>query len=199
MSVIFGTHEADKITIVADKREYNQKTGECNDNSQKLFMIHEQLCIAIAGNNAISMMVNLEINKYKQSNNGTITTDDLTDILKALYDRIIEKSPSILDYPFCCIYAGIGKNGKSNLVCGTRCKDGYICNTVSEIIFSPADIEKRECDGILLKNYIIVRGDFAKNILHEISEKSKFVSSRGDKWVFDIQKKQGTLTQIQGK
>ena len=67
MSVIFGTHEADKITIVADKREYNQKTEEYNDNSQKLFVIHERLCIAIAGNNAISMMVNMKIKKYKES------------------------------------------------------------------------------------------------------------------------------------
>ena len=54
-------------------------------------MIHERLCIAIAGNNAISMLVNLEIKKYKESKNVEITTDDLTDILKALYDRIIKK------------------------------------------------------------------------------------------------------------
>ena len=47
MSVIFGMHEADRITIVADKREYNFNTNELNDNSQKLFVIHEQLCIAI--------------------------------------------------------------------------------------------------------------------------------------------------------
>ena len=55
-------HEADKITIVADKREYNIQTNEYNDNSQKLFIIHDQLCIAIAGNNAISKMINFEIN-----------------------------------------------------------------------------------------------------------------------------------------
>ena len=196
MSVIFGMHEADKITLVADKREYNQNTKEFNDNAQKLFMIHEQLCIAMAGNNAISKVVNLEIDKHIQYNNGTITTDDLTDILKALYDRIIEKSPAILNYPFCCIYAGIGKDGKSSLVCGTRCKNGYINNTVSEIIFAPADMEKKECDGILLKNYIMVRGDFPKNILLDVSEKSKFVSSCGDKWVFDISTQKGTLTNI---
>lgn len=41
MSVIFGIHEADRITIVADKREYNSKTNEYNDNPQKLFVIHE--------------------------------------------------------------------------------------------------------------------------------------------------------------
>jgi hypothetical protein len=138
----------------------------------------------------------LEIKKYKESKNGEITTDDLTDILKALYDRIIEKSPAILNYPFCCIYAGIGKDGKSSLVCGTRCKNGYINNTVSEIIFAPADMEKEECDGILLKNYIIVRGDFPKNILLDVSEKSKFVSSCGDKWEFDISTQKGALTNI---
>ena len=120
----------------------------------------------------------------------------MTAILKALYDRIIEKSPAILNYPFCCIYAGIGKNGKSSLVCGTRCKNGYINNTVSEIIFAPADMEKKECDGILIKNYIMVRGDFPKNILLDVSEKSKFVSSCGDKWVFDISTQKGALTKI---
>lgn len=193
MSVIFGTHEADKIMVVADKREYNQQTEEYNDNSQKLFVIHERLCIAIAGNNAISMMVNMEIKKYKESKNSEITTDDLTAILKALYDRIIEKSPAILNYPFCCIYAGIGKNGKSSLVCGTRCENGYIN---SEIIFAPADMEKKECDGILIKNHIMVRGDFPKNILLDVSEKSKFVSSCGDKWVFDISTQKGALTKI---
>ena len=196
MSVIFGMHEADKITIVADKREYNSKTNEYNDNSQKLFVIHEHLCIAIAGNNAISKMVNLEINNYKQIKNGVITTDDLSNLLKTLYKRIIEKNPSILNYPFCCIYAGIDKNGKVSLVSGTRCREGYICRTVPQIIFTPADIEKQECDGILLKNYFMVRGDYPKNILLEVSAKSKFVSSCGDKWLFNIQKKQGTFTQI---
>lgn len=196
MSVIFGMHEADKITIVADKREYNIQTNEYNDNSQKLFVIHDQLCIAIAGNNAISKMVNLEINSYKQSHKGVITTDDLSDLLKALYDRIIEKSPSILSYQFCCIYAGIDRNGKASLVSGTRCREGYICRTVPQVIFAPADIGKQECDGILFKNYFMVRGNYPKNILLEVSAKSKFVSTCGDKWVFDVQKKQGTFAQI---
>lgn len=108
----------------------------------------------------------------------------------------MEKSPSLLKHPFCCIYAGIDKNGKPCLVCGIRCRDGYIFNTVTEIIFSPADMEKRECDRILIKNYRFLRGDFPKNILCEVAEKSKYVSSCGDKWVFDIQKRQGTITQI---
>ena len=84
MSVIFGMYEADRITIVADKREYNIQTDEYNDNSQKLFIINEQLCIAIAGNEAMSKCVNLEINKFKLQNNGNITTDDITDIIKLL-------------------------------------------------------------------------------------------------------------------
>lgn len=85
MSVIFGMHEANRITIVADKREYNSKTSEYNDNSQKLFVIHEQLCIAIAGNNAISMAINLEINKYKKEVGRLLTTDDLTSIIKTFF------------------------------------------------------------------------------------------------------------------
>ena len=48
----------------------------------------------------------------------------------------------------------------------------------------------------LIKNYIFTRGDYPKNILYEISEKSKYVSACGDKWIFDIQKRQGTMTQI---
>lgn len=196
MSVIFGIHEIDKIIIVADKREYNMQTEEYNDNSQKLFLIHEQLCIAIAGNTAISMAVHLEIEKFKKEINRKITTDDITFIIKSLYDRIIEKSPSLLKYPFCCIYGGIDKDGKPCLVCGTRCKDGCIFNGVSQIIFNPADMTKKESDGILLKNYVIVRGDFSKNILLDIAEKSKYVSPVGDKWVFDIQTKSGTITQI---
>ena len=78
-------------------------------------------------------------------------------------------------------------------MCGTRCKQGYIHNNVSEIIFAPADVDSKECNGILIKNYIIVRGDFPKSILQEVSKKSKFVSSCGDKWVFNIQTKQGSL------
>ena len=196
MSVIFGIHEADRITIVADKREYNSKTNEYNDNSQKLFVIHEQLCIAIAGNNAISMAVNLEINKFKEEAGRLLTTDDITTIIKNFYDRIIERSPSLLNYPFSCIYGGIDKNGNPILTCGTRCSQGYIHNNVSEIIFAPADVDSKECNGILIKNYIMVRGDFPKNILQEVSEKSKFVSSCGDKWVFNIQIKRGAFKSI---
>ena len=196
MSVIFGIHEADRITIVADKREYNAITNEYNNNSQKLFVIHGQLCIAIAGNNAISKAVNLEIDKFKKEAGRLLTTDDLTTIIKNFYNKIIEKSPTLLSHPFCCVYGGIDENEKPSLICGTRCKQGYVYNNVSEIIFAPADVDSKECNGILAKNYIIVRGDFPKNILRDVSEKSKFVSSCGDKWVFNIPKKQGTLTII---
>ena len=196
MSVILEIHEANTITIVADKREYNSNTDEYSDNSQKLFVIHEQLCIAIAGNVSISVAVNAAINKYKEAIHRILTTDDVTYIIKNLYDNIIEKSPSLLRYPFCCIYAGIGKNGKASLICGKRCKEGYIHSTASEKIFAPADMEIKECNRILVKYYFSDREAFPKNILREISEKSKFVSLCGDKWVFDIQKRQGTLTQI---
>ena len=196
MSVIFGIHEADRITIVGDKREYNSKTNEYNDNSQKVFAIHDQLCIAIAGNNAISMAINLEISKHKVQIGRLLTTTDVTIVIKKFYERLIEKSPSLLSHPFCCIYGGIDENGKPSLICGTRCKEGYIHNRVSEFIFAPADADTKECNGILIKNYIVLRGDFPKNILREVSEKSKFVSSCGDKWVFNIQKKQGILTRI---
>lgn len=196
MSVIFGIHELDKITIVADKREYNKRTGKYTDNSQKLFVIHEQLCVATAGNIAISKAVNLEINKYIEEIGDKISTDDVTSIIKSLYDKIIKNNPALLNYPFCCIYAGISKEGKPSLVCGTRCRDGYIFNTVQQIIFNPADMDKKECEGILIKNYIIVRGNYPKNVLCEVAEKSKFVSQNGDKWVFDIKTKRGTLTQI---
>lgn len=196
MSVIFGTYEADKITVVADKREYNMLTNQYNDNSKKLFQINEQLCIAIAGSDAMSKVVNIEINNFKQQNNGNITTDDISNIITLLYRNIILKSPSLLKHPFCCIYAGIDKKGEPSLVCGTRCSEGYIFNTVSEIIFNPADMEKKDYNGILIKNYIFTRGDYPKNILCEIAEKSKYVSACGDKWIFDIQKRQGTMTQI---
>ena len=139
------------------------------------------------------MAVNLEINKCKEETGRLLTTDDLTTIIKNFYDRIIERSPSLLNYPFSCIYGGIDKNGNPILMCGTRCKQGYIHNNVSEIIFAPADVDSKECNGILIKNYIIVRGDFPKSILQEVSKKSKFVSSCGDKWVFNIQTKQGSL------
>ena len=98
MSVIFGTYEA-------DKREYNMLTNQYNDNSKKLFQINEQLCIAIAGSDAMSKVVNIEINNFKQQNNGNITTDDISNIITLLYRNIILKSPSLLKHPFCCIYA----------------------------------------------------------------------------------------------
>ena len=196
MSVIFGIYEPARITIVADKRVYNSKTHAYNDNSQKLFAIHEQLCIAIAGNNAISMAVNLEINKFKEKAERLLTTDDLSDIIKDFYDKLIDKNPSLLNHPFCCIYGGIDKNGKPILTCGTRCNQGYIHKNVPAIIFAPADVDEKECNDILVKNYTIIRGDFPKNILQKVSEKSKFVSSCGDKWVFSFRTKQGTHTLI---
>lgn len=196
MSVIFGIHETNRIIIVADKREYNARTKKYNDSSQKLFEIDKNLCIAIAGNVAISSAVIFEINMYKKETRRKITTDDLTVIIKNLYDRIIEKSPSLLKHSFCCIYGGIGKDGTPNLICGKRCKEGYIFNTVSHIIFNPADMDIKECNEIFVKNYTVDGGDFSKTILQEVSRKSKFVSSCGDKWVFDIQRAQGMLTKI---
>jgi len=196
MSVIFGFHEADRITIVGDKRECNFNTNEYNDNSQKVFVIHEKLCIAIAGNIAISSAINIEINNYKTQIDRLLTTTDLTNLIKKFYERLIEKSPSLLRYSFCCIYGGIDENGKTSLICGTRRSQGYIFNRISEYIFPPADVDANECKKILEKNYNKLRGDFPKNILQEVYAKSKVVSSCGDKWVFDIQKGQGTLTRI---
>ena len=196
MSVIFGIHEENRITIVGDKREYNSNIDEYNDNCQKVFVIHEQLCIAIAGNVSISKAINLEINDYKAQVGRLLTTTDLTAIIKKFYERLIEKCPAKLKESFCCIYGGIDENGKSSLICGTRCKQGYICNFVSEYIFGPADVDSKECNKILVENYFARRGDFFKKILQEVYTKSNFVSSCGDKRVFNIQKGQGILMRI---
>jgi len=48
------------------------------------------------------------------------------------------------------------------LMCGTRCKQGYVHNNASEIIFAPADVDCKECDGILIKTILLLEATSLK-------------------------------------
>lgn len=48
------------------------------------------------------------------------------------------------------------------LMCGTRCKQGYVHNNASEIIFAPADVHCKECDGILIKIILLLEATSLK-------------------------------------
>lgn len=199
MSVIFGIHEIDKITLVADRRDTIKSTNKFTDDLQKIFIINDTLSIAIAGNEVMSRYINDEIDKFNAKPREQLTTDDITYIIANAYDKIKKLSPNALRYSFCCIYAGLDNSGKAAMIAGRKSSNSYICNKVDEYIFAPEGMEQEECNKILVRNYIFIRGDFYANILHEVSDQSIYVSSCGDMWVFDIPTQKGTLTKIQGK
>lgn len=192
MSVIFGIVDQGNIIIAGDKRLSSKEGNIISDDGQKVVAINDRLAIATAGNAAIEKAILTDIEKGYDGVN--MTTDDLIDIIKDFYKRVLETNcVSIYMLPFYCLIAGIGRDGKAHLVNAGKFKDGFSAKDAPMALYHPADTEQNDCNQIFVENYKLHHDVFCERTVQEISAISKIVSPTGNKWVYDIFSKRGTM------
>lgn len=119
MSVIFGIKEKNRIIIAGDKRGSTIDGKTLSDDVEKVHTVNEHLAFASAGNAAIEKAISIDLEKA--SNKDFLTTDDLVDVIRAFYKRVIETNcDSILALPFYFLIAGTGRNGSASFISGGK-------------------------------------------------------------------------------
>lgn len=192
MSVIFGIKENSRIIIAGDKRGSSVDGKTISDDLDKVLVINDHLAFASAGNAAIEKAISIDLSKATNKDN--LSTDDLLDIIRAFYQRVIDTNcNSILSLPFYFLIAGKGRNGNASLISGGNIKGRLDAKEVPMALYPPADAKMQECCDCFVKNYKLHNADFSKRTIREISDISHLVSPTGNKWIYSIATAKGTL------
>lgn len=192
MSVIFGIKESGRIIIAGDKRGSSIDGKTLSDNLDKILVVNNHLAFASAGNAAIEKTISIDLNKV--TNKDDLSTDDLLDIIKAFYQRVIDTNcNSILSLPFYFLVAGKGRNDNASLISGGNIKGRLEVMEVPVALYPPADIKMQECCDCFVKNYKLYNTDFPERTIKEIADISHLVSPMGNKWIYDIATEKGIL------
>lgn len=192
MSVIFGIIEENRVILAGDTRTSTINNKVLSDECQKILPINEYSCIATAGNAAIGMVVEKEINNFQNNDNMNVST--ITEIIKNFYKKVNEvKADTVRLLPFSCLIAGRDENKKLSLV-AINVKNGNLdIKSVPAILYPPADVNTKICNTIFAKNLKYNHETFAEQTIKEISSISKVVSPHGHKWVYDFTVGKGKL------
>lgn len=192
MSVIFGIKESGRIIIAGDKRGSSIDGKILSDNLDKILVVNNHLAFASAGNAAIEKTISMDVNKV--TNKDDLSTDDLLDIIKAFYQRVIDTNCNgILSLPFYFLIAGKGRSSNASLISGGNIKGRLDAKEVPMALYPPADAKMQECCDCFAKNYKLHNADFSERTIREISDISQLVSPTGNKWIYNIATAKGTL------
>lgn len=195
MSVIFGIREEDKIIVTGDKRSSSIEGNFISDDMQKVVTVNEHLCIAFGGNASIqnAILKNVESTDNKE----TLLVEDLLDIINLFYQKIIENQCDVIyGYPFYCLIAGKGKDGKGHLYNAGKFKNGFAYKETPMALYPPADADIGECNAIFVKNYKLHHKDFYKRTVREIAQISSVVSSTGNCWIYGLGTHKGQISEF---
>ena len=108
-----------------------------------------------------------------------------------------EKSCDVIyGYPFKCIIAGKGRDGKPHLYSGGKFKSGFEYKEVPVVLFSPVDASQDDCNKIFMENYKRHPKDFYKRIVKDISQISKVVGASGNVWVYGFGTSTGKISEF---
>ena len=192
MSVIFGIKENNRIIIAGDKRGSSIDGKTLSDDLDKVVMINSHLAFSSAGNSAIEIAISMDINKL--DNKKSMTTDDLLDVIKAFYKRVVDTNcSSILALPFYFLIAGKGRKCNSSLISGGNIKGVLDAKEVPMALYPPADAKMDKCNQCFAKNYKLYNPEFVERTIKEISTFSDLVSPTGGKWIYNIKSEKGEL------
>ena len=190
MSIIFGINENDEIIIAGDKRGTNILNGSYSDDEEKLTVINEHLVFATAGNVSIKNAILMDVQKLKKVEN--MTTEDMIDVIASFYKGINEKAiTGLISMPFTFLIAGQSKKDNACLISGSNIRGRYSVQEVSMALYPPEDVKNELCCQIFANNYNLHHSSFVENTIGEIADLSDYVSSTGDKWIYNIHLKKG--------
>ena len=193
MSVIFGLKIDDTIILAGDKRGSTESGQLLTDELHKVIPINKALCIATAGNHAIEQAILSDL--HKKENLEKLCIEDILDTIHEFYIRVAKTGvTSIGMLPFSFIVAGARRNGAPDLVAGQNKKGLIDYKSVPAILFHPSDCSAERCNTILASNLRFNRSMFIEQTILDIAKISKVVSATGDKWIYNVEAKEGVLS-----
>jgi len=184
MTVILGRKLKNELVIAGDKRGSDIQGNKMRDDLKKIVVLNNYLAIASAGNDSISKVIQMDLAKVGKLED--LTVDDVIDTIYKFYKKANELSPNIALLNAYFIIAGKMKSGNYKLYV-VFCQKGNVEVRETECcILSPEDMKLQECQQILNDNILSFNKNYVENTIKIISERSKLVSSSGEKWTLDI-------------
>jgi len=194
MSVIFGVAEPKHLILCGDRRLSTKEGSLISDDATKIQVINDHLAVASAGNAAIEKVVEIESSK-KPSGNQTVET--ILTILREFYSKVDALGlDAIRNMTYCALIAGKGDDGNAKLISLSHVKGELSYQDVPMGLYSPADLDYKECAEVFVRNYKLHRDRFCELTVQEVSKKSVFVSPTGTIWTYDIQTGTGKVTEF---
>lgn len=84
------------------------------------------------------------------------------------------------------LIAGKGKDGKNHLYNAGKFTGGFVYKEVPMALYPPKNASQDECNKIFMKNYCVIKTEFWKKTVKEISQLSDLVSPTGECWIYDF-------------
>lgn len=193
MTVILGIRTERNVFLAGDKRATSVNDRFVDDEMNKVAVINDHLAFASGGNASIGKAIEIDI--ARSGNAQHMTTHDLLLTIKAFYCRCQERATFLLsDMPFSFIIAGTDQDGKPSLIAGKQANRMVESSEVEMMLYPPADVDFQTCADIFVKNYRTHPKEFIERTIREVAPLSSYVSSTGDKWVFDVEHNKGVIS-----
>lgn len=192
MSVIFGIKNPEEIIIAGDKKITYINDEPIPDDFKKLTVINECVSFVCGGTVAAEHSIQREIEKTCDPS--ALRTDDVLQIIQDCCENLTKTQQMIIfSHPFACLIAGKNREGTASLISCNMFKGTFCAQEVPMKLYPPADVKMEICNQIFAKNYNLHRVEFVERTIKEVSAASKYVSSSGDKWIYNINVGTGKL------
>lgn len=187
MSVIMGIKTNNIVILGADKRLSTYNDDVVSDNNDKILTVNNHLAMAFSGNAAVQKAVEIDIDKLEIDKH-SLYVDNAIDILCNLFKKFEKaKAKTILSTSSCVIIGGLEKNRLMKLLAFSYIHEKICWSEVKgdKIIFPPKDVSMQKCAKTFVENYNLYTEYMIEKTVSDISEISKVVSKRGNKWIYD--------------
>ena len=188
MTVILGVRTDKTVVVAGDKRGTNIIENKDSDNLKKVTPINNHLCMASAGNLAISKAIKMEIEKIPDKSEMVI--EDIIKIIQDFYERLYEtNSVIIMSYQAAFIVGGLKGDGNTGLYAIYNHKGQLEITEIQDLgkIIPPDGMSEDEANSIFAFNLNKSVDNYIENTINDISKANEYVSPNGDKWVYNKQ------------
>lgn len=187
MSVIMGIKTNNVVILGADKRLSTYNNEVVSDDSDKILVVNNHLAMTFAGNAAIQMAIEIDINRL-ETDKQLLYVEDAINILCSLFKRLkMADAKTILSTSSCVIIGGLSKDKSLKLLAFSYVHGDLSWSEVkgNQILFPPKDVSMKKCAEIFIGNFQLYTKIVIEKTVQDISNISDVVSECGNKWIYD--------------
>lgn len=193
MSVIMGLKTENIVILAADKRGCGANGTVITEELTKIYIVNNHVAFAGAGNLAISKAIMMDIEKVESRKE--LYIEDVIKIMRKFYKHLVDvDAKTLLSFPAKFIIGGLNKQGNLGLYgCNNKSNGKFEVTEVDMLLFPPEEVSMQEASEIFVKNLHEETEKFMEQTVADIAEKSIWVNSVGDKWIYDNRSKMAEL------